>query len=553
MSKKTNLPRRQFITQSAAVGAVTLATPRLVSAAPAILTSNSARPVITHGVQLGDPRSHAALIWSRCDRPSRMIIEHSYTPNFSRVRRIRGPLALAETDFTARVDLRRLYTGAQNFVRVRFQSLDNPRALSEPQLAEFRTPGARGEDIRFCWGGDTAGQGWGINTDFGGMKIYETMRQTDPDFFIHSGDTVYADGPIAESVTAEDDREWRNVVTPEVMKVAETMKEFRGRYQYNMMDEHVRRFNAQVPQIWQWDDHEVVNNWSDSKDLTNDDRYTVKDVPLLIERGAQAFLEYAPIRPPSRREPGRVYRSMRHGELLEIFVIDMRSYRGPNTGNMQEEHGPETQFLGNEQLAWLKRSLLRSTATWKVIASDMPVGLVVRDGPTRFENMANGDDGSPRGRELEMANLLRFIKRRNIKNIVWLTADVHYCAAHHYAPERAAFKDFSPFWEFVSGPLNAGSFGPNDLDGTFGPRVDFQLAPEAPNLSPYAGLQFFGQVDIDACTHNMTVFLKDLNGDCVYEKTLEPEGHRFGRGPRRRWPRHPGLRRRPWDWGPWRR
>ena len=32
------------------------------------------------------------------------------------------------------------------------------------------------------------------------MKIYETMRGTAPDFFIHSGDTIYADGPMQAEV-----------------------------------------------------------------------------------------------------------------------------------------------------------------------------------------------------------------------------------------------------------------------------------------------------------------------------------------------------------------
>lgn len=456
-----------------------------------------------------------------------MRIELSYNPQFRGTRRFPGPMALAQDDFTARFDLRRLYRGAKAYVRVQFQSLENPRAWSEPVVAQFQNRRGVCEDIRFCWGGDTAGQGWGINESFGGMRIYESMRQVSPDFFIHSGDSIYADGPIAESKAAEEGKVWTNVVTPEVMKVAETLQEFRGRYQYNMLDSNVRKFNAEVPQIWQWDDHEVVNNWSSAKDLSEDDRYTVKDVPLLIERGAKAFLEYAPIRPPSRREPSRVYRKIPYGSLLDVFSIDMRSYRGPNTGNLQTEPTPETAFLGNEQLQWLKASLLRSRATWKVIASDMPVGLIVRDGPTRFENMANADDGPPKGRELEMANLLSFIKRYRIKNIVWLTADVHYCAAHHYSPDRAAFQDFLPFWEFVSGPLNAGSFGPNDLDLTFGPRVDFQLAPSAPNLSPFAGLQFFGQVDIDKSSQELTVALKDLDGDVVYTKTLVPEASPF--------------------------
>ncbi|TNY05905.1 alkaline phosphatase, partial [Escherichia coli] len=86
-------------------------------------------------------------------------------------------------------------------------------------------------------------------------------------------------------------------------------------------------------------------------------------------------------------------------------------------------------------------------------------------GRPRWEAIANGD-GPALGRELETARLLTRIRQAGIKNVVWVTADVHYCAAHHYSPERAVYKDFDPFWEFVAGPLNAGSFGPNPLDNT---------------------------------------------------------------------------------------
>jgi alkaline phosphatase D len=112
---------------------------------------------------------------------------------------------------------------------------------------------------------------------------------------------------------------------------------------------------------------------------------------------------------------------------------------------------------------------------------------------------------------------------------VWLTADVHYCAAHYYDPQKAQYKDFDPFWEFVSGPLNAGSFGPNALDNTFGPQVIFQKAPPAPNFSPFAGLQFFGQVDIDGRTAVMTVTLKDLNGASVFSQKLQSGGRQSRR------------------------
>ena len=90
--------------------------------------------------------------------------------------------------------------------------------------------------------------------------------------------------------------------------------------------------------------------------------------------------------------------------------------------------------------------------------------------------MANGDDGPPLGRELEIADLLAFIKRENIRNVAWITADVHYPATHRYGPEKAAFTDFTPFYEFVSGPLCAGGFGPNPLDRTFGRSVPRDIA-----------------------------------------------------------------------------
>ena len=120
--------------------------------------------------------------------------------------------------------------------------------------------------------------------------------------------------------------------------------------------------------------------------------------------------------------------------------------------------------------------------------------------------------------------LLRYLKHRRVHNVVWLTADVHYCAAHFYDPAKAAFRDFDPFWEFVSGPLNAGSFGPNALDNTFVPQVMFQKAPPEgqSNLPPSAGLQFFGQVDIDPRSKAMTVALKDLDDKVLFSKTLAP-------------------------------
>jgi len=488
-----------------------------------------AAPLMEQGIQIGDVTEGRAVIWSRSDRPSRMMLEYSYNSDFSDAVNVRGPYATAESDFTAKQDLTGLDEGKEVYVKVWFQDLTNAREQSEAVSGHFHTIGKH-DDVHFVWGGDVGGQGWGINEDFGGMKIYETMRQVEPQFFIQSGDSVYSDGPIKEMVIAENGEIWSNIVTPEVSKVAETLDEFRGRYKYNLLDENIRRFNAEVPQIWQWDDHEVANNWSDSKDLSSDNRYTVKDVPLLVAHATKAFHEYAPLRPHDASEPDRIYRKISYGDMLDVFVLDMRSYRGPNTNNLQTQESEETAFLGEAQLAWLQKNLEESDATWKVISSDMPIGLNISDDyvnnpPQRWEAVANGNDGPAAGRELEIARLLSFIKHKHINNIVWLTADVHYAAAHYYDPENAASDDFSPFWEFIAGPLNAGTFGPNSTDGTFGPEVVFQMAPPAgqANLSPYAGLQFFGEVTIDKHTKEMTVALKNIDGDIVFNKTLDAD------------------------------
>ena len=191
--------------------------------------------------------------------------------------------------------------------------------------------------------------------------------------------------------------------------------------------------------IAQWDDHEVLNNWYPGERLGDagpDARYREKDVDTLARRANQAFMEYAPIR-LDRRDPRRVFRQHALGPLAEVFVLDCRSYRGRNSPNLQPRPGPETAMLGPAQLAWLERALTRSRAVWKIVACDMPIGVVVTDGPSAREAWANGDP-EPLGREHELAHLLAALQAQRVRNVVWITADVHYAAAHEYHPAARA-------------------------------------------------------------------------------------------------------------------
>ncbi len=489
------------------------------------MTAANARPSIPFGVTAGDAGRGRALIWSRTDRPARMHVEFATTERFvNDVRRMRGPAAIESSDFTARTVLEDLPPGQRIFYRVLFQDLSDLTTWSEPVGGSFVTPADAARDVTLAWSADTVGQGWGRNPEWGGLRLYETMLGAQPDVFINLGDTIYADQPLLPEVKLDDGTIWKNIVTPAKSNVAQTLDDYRGCYQYNLGDDHMRRFIARTSQVVIWDDHEVLDNWYWERRKDEDTRYDVKSVALLAARARQAFFEYNPV-PLAGDDPERIYRYVPLGPLVDVFALDMRSYRGANGDNRQAALDERSALMGAAQIRWLKRALTESRAAWKIVAADLPIGLIVGDGPGRYEAVANGDPGAPRGRELEMADLLRHLKRNRVRNVVWITADVHYCAAHRYDPVRAAFTEFDPFWEFVAGPLNAGTFGPSQLDRTFGPEVKFVGIPPGMkgNRPPSDGFQFFGTLGASARHRTLTVKLHDLTGRAIYSVELPRE------------------------------
>jgi alkaline phosphatase D len=490
--------------------------------APAIVTSNRSRPQIDFGVSAGLSGSNRAVVWAHVDRPSRMVVEYTTTSSAAGTRRVRGSVATPETGLTACAEIGDLRPGQEITYRVHFEDLDGGRTLSAPESGQLKTARAIGQPVRVAWSADVCGQGWGIDLARGGMRLFNTMLETRPDLFVHCGDTIYADGPLRETVALDDGTVWRNVVTASKQKVAETLDEFRGNHLYNRLDEHYRRFTSQVGQVVMWDDHEVRDNWFHDQVLSDQSPYAEKRVAVLAERARQAFLEHYPVT-LTRTAAAPIYRSIPFGPAVEVFALDMRSHRSPNNENLQTAAGADTHLLGAQQARWLADALTRSKATWKIVAADMPLGVVVAHQPGRHEAVANGDDGLARGREIEIATLLRTLQTNRVRNVVWITADVHYCAAHRFNPEAAGTKDFDPFWEFVAGPAHAGTFAPGVVDRTFGCEVKFTGTPAtlAPNRPPSAGLQFFGLLETEAGSKALTVSLVNSAGTRIFQQRLD--------------------------------
>lgn len=506
---KTNINRRHFIGGLAGL-----------TAAPAIITGVEARTQIADGIAAGDVTSNSAVIWGRANKSAKMLVEWSTTPKFDKAQRVAGPLVTARSGYTGQVSITGLPPGQEIFYRVRF----GDSAGAETRLGHLRTP-TPNREVTFVFGGDQCGAGWGINPEWGGLKMFETMRQTRPDFLIHLGDRIYADGIILEKATTPDGSGWKNIVTAAKSGVAEKIDEYRGNYSYNFLDTHYRKFCEEVPALTTWDDHEVTNDWWPGRKLSRRvmfrKGYIQSNVNSLAKNGRQAFFEFTPMqRHPT--DPNRIFRKVSYGDKVDVFLLDSRSYRSHNNRNRQKQPGSDTALLGRVQIDWLKASLAQSKALWKIIANPLPIAHEKKKQRPRYDKFANSDDGPPLGREHEIAEILYHIKQHAITNAVWMSADVHYSAAHHFHPDRAAFREFEPFWEFISGPFHTRPGRIIHYDKTFGAQRHYRT-PRAPkgNNPPSAGYLYFGHGRIDAKTGALTVGIRDLSGQSLYEKTIE--------------------------------
>ena len=222
-----------------------------------------------------------------------------------------------------------------------------------------------------------------------------------------------------------------------------------------------------------------------------------------------------------RRPSGALYRQITLGPLLDIFLLDSRSGRGPNP--VEQQDPPEgSAYLGEEQLRWLIDRLQRSEALWQVIVTPQPLAVMIGSRGDRLEGWADGF-AQPQGRERELVRVLKALHERRRNNVVWVSADVHYAAAYHFHPDRAAFGPFNPFWEFTAGPLNAATLPARRLDRSFGPREIFKSVPDdmQGGRSPLDGLQFYGIGEINQQDKSLRISLHKLDGEEIFARQLE--------------------------------
>jgi alkaline phosphatase D len=453
---------------------------------------------LSQGVVVGDVTPWSAVLWARADSGGIMRVRLSGGPH----RRIEPVLVRAEDDWTGQVRLDGLAPARRYSYRVRFG-----RGGSSAR-GSFRTPppATKEAPVRLAFGGDVAGQNV-CRDALEGFPILETIRAWRPDVFVGLGDMIYADNACGATGM------YGNAQLAGAFGPAIDLEGFWAHWRYNREDLASRRLLASTSYVGVWDDHEVINDFGPLTDVG-----TAPPYPPglhLLPIGLSAFLDYTPV-----ASAPRLYRSLRWGRHLELFVLDTRSYRDANFAPDSPER-PKT-MLGPEQLAWLKEGLSRSDATWKVIVSSVPMSI-----PTGFPT-TNGRDGwagfdQPTGFENELLDILRFMAENGVDNPVWITTDVHFAEAFRYTPfpERPDFV----VHEIATGPLNAGIFPNRNVDRTLRPEVLFFHGPGSPAevTSWELAKQWFnfGTLEVEA-DGELTAEVVDTAGEPRFSIELEP-------------------------------
>jgi alkaline phosphatase D len=475
---------------------------------------------ITHGIASGDVTDQSAIIWSRInDQPAQMNVQYDTNANFT------NPLsktarANSTTDFTAHAKLDRLKPDTQYYYRVWFtgSDIDNnnnsetssdlsaiPDIADQVEIGTFRTaPSANmtsnSSAISFIWGADLGGQNYCRNANEGGYSIFKSMLSLNADFFIANGDMIYADGacpaqgPIFNNSTNNQTITWTNIpgdfkslADPSVdwNNVTEVRSLFLEHWKYNRNDTYFKEFLRNVSMYSQWDDHEIINDFGSKWPYWNLFSVDREGYPNLVKEGTNAFLYYSPLDSNSNKDNNytvndsnkRIFRSFNWGKDLDLFIIDARSYRSQN--HIADAPDSNKTLLGDEQLQWLRQELSNSNATWKVISSDVPISIPTGSNASILgrDGWANGNETSNysyyTGFERELTDLFKLIDEQNIKNVIFITTDVHFPAFIRYNFDLNNDGNMTEIYELVSGPLSAFRLGVPFpiLDDTFDPAL----------------------------------------------------------------------------------
>ncbi|MFM8840319.1 MAG: alkaline phosphatase D family protein [bacterium] len=360
-----------------------------------------------HGVASGDPLTDRVIIWTRItpdiDGPVEISWVIANDPACTDIIQSGKVSTDQVKDYTVKVDVSGLKSGTYYYYR--FSHEGTTSLIGRTKTA----PSQSVNDLRF-------GIASCANYQQGYFNAYAHMaKRNDLDAILFLGDYIYE---YAAKGYGYSEKVGRSHL-PEQESVS--LSDYRIRYSFYRLDPDLRRLHQLHPFIGIWDDHETANDsWPGgaANHQANEGEWELRK-----QSGKKAFMEWLPIREQDDR--GIIYRSLSYGPLCELFMLDTRlegrdKPMGPkDTATTAIDtllwQSPERTLLGKKQYDWLYSSLKNSNATWKLIGNQ--VMIMPLDGFTNQDSW----DGYPAERKA----LLSSLRRDSIKNVVFVTGDIH--------------------------------------------------------------------------------------------------------------------------------
>ena len=520
-------------------------------AASAALPSAASAKGFSSGVASSEVTASSALLWTRADKPGKVTLTVARDARLRRGAKTTRLRAGGATDNTVQKTVRGLKPDTKYFFRFAGKSARSDRGSfrTAPKTSSTKA-------VRFAWTGD-ADPVIDPSTKklhFAPFDVYKRMAGEGNAFNVNLGDTIYSD---TDSDFARTD--------PLALTVAQT----RAKYRTMLTAANLRRLRAAAGMYNQWDDHEFLNDFAigQTKYPTvsgtqegQDSRIVTVDGRKLFSAGVKAFREYMPVTYTKSRG---IYRSFRWGKNLEVFFLDERSFRDPGAddngtcdnppgsgnrdfaptapqrtratfagvvpqflnppppGCLERINDPNRHYLGTAQFNRFTQAVKRSKATFKVVMNELPIQQFYIDPYDRWEGYA-----------AERQRLITFL-RDNVKNVVFLTTDVHANLVNDV--RLKTLEDGGPvnsgILEVTSGPAGTDTFKKDIGDDTGNPAVGdlantFFLRrqpPDGPGIS-CSNLDVFSYGQATVTSKKLTIQLKDSGGKTVTDPDGKPCG-----------------------------
>jgi phosphodiesterase/alkaline phosphatase D-like protein len=483
----------------------------------------------TNGVTAGEVTASSALIWGQTKKDGTVQAQVAKDGAFQHIV-ARARLKATKTEDDAfRTKVRKLDSGRTFHYRFckRGKCSDKGVFQTAPKPGQAKT-------IKFAYSGDESAQpAVGQDTPFWGQfKAFKSMAAEHNNFNMDFGDTIYSDPEVDGAPTALSVHEkWKMYRAKLGIKNQRTIREATGLYNH-------------------WDDHEFINDFSKAENGVG-----------IYRAGVRAFRTYEPV---TYSKHDGIYRTFRWGKNLEVFFLDLRSFRSAkasangvcdNTTTGQPDlaptapqstrnvfglvipssglsdtvdpaclaaiNDPTRTMLGSAQYAQFMQDVTDSTATWKVVMTEDPIQQYYALPYDRWEGYAH-----------ERVQLLSDLEAANVDHLAFMTTDTH-AGLQNVVRYRTLEDDSAPanapvgtppldtaYQDFVIGPVATKPFWQEIDDATGGSGngalISAAFFKPAPPSGVGMGCAQGGQnsyAEVTVKSDELKVEYKDENGD----------------------------------------